>query len=137
VCPTATHENEPGLPVQTLYGPTELKERQRRAMEVYELRDSGAWAAHCWGGTRALDVLKHPVTDEFMKKNTPFWLQREARFWRDTVPEQIRKDTLRLIEKHGWHTRTLYPVPGGPVTERDREAARSVWGHYENGQVNL
>lgn len=42
---------------------------------------------HLWGGTRARDYLKHPVTDGFIKGCAPHWLKREDNIWKENVPE--------------------------------------------------
>ena len=133
VCKTSTTERIQGLPTQTFYG---LDWAPDRDLEIYEMFDLGqrgaAYTAHVWGGTRALDILKHPVECGFVKKWTPFWLEREARFWRDSVDKDIQEQTLELIRKHGWHTRGC----GTPeVTDRDREAAAFVQSCYANGGV--
>ena len=43
---------------------------------------------HYWGGTRAWDHLKHPVSDNFVKSCSPHWIEREHNIWRSTVPEK-------------------------------------------------
>lgn len=131
VCPTATTHKQPGMPIQTFYGRTDAPESQQ--LEVAGMVDY-AETVHLWGGTRALDIIKHPVTCQFVASNTPFWLEREARFWRDSVPVDIQSQTLGLIRKYGWY----YRGQGTPdITERDREAARMLQGHYANGGVNI
>lgn len=64
---------------------------------------------HYWGGTRAYDFLKHPVTCGFVKGGARWWIERENRIWRETVPEDIRKivhqlaveaNTKEMMEKH-------------------------------------
>lgn len=141
VCPTWTHEREPGLPLQTVYGVTE---GPARGMEADELMARGiegdGWSirdrktVHLWGGTRALDILKHPVECNFVRSNTPFWLAREARFWRDIVPADVQAQTLELIRQHRWHTTS---IDGRPVQERDREAAKFVEQCYLAGGVSI
>lgn len=112
VCPTVTKELHPGLPIETLYG--------------------GGQAAHMWGGTRALDIVKHDVTCEFVRSNTPFWLEREARMWRETVPEAVQKATLALIRQYGWH----YTGQGNDhVTDRDKAAVAYIREYYARGGV--
>ena len=91
-----------------------------------------AETAHLWGGTRALDILKHPVTCQFVKANTPNWLAREARFWRAVVPPDVQAQTLELIRKHGWHTTGQ---GSDHVSDRDREAAAYVRECYTEGGV--
>lgn len=48
------------------------------------------YVTHYWGGTRAWDHLKHPVSDLFVKNCSPLWLDREDVIWRQTVPEHYR-----------------------------------------------
>lgn len=124
-----THVNN--VPVQTIYG-TLMPDPQRQ-LEALELFGNGE-SVHLWGGTRALDILKHPVTCQFVKKNTPIWLAREARFWKHVVPEDIQKQTLELIRKYGWH----YRGQGSDhISDRDREAAKYVQECYEAGGVEF
>lgn len=127
VCPTMTTQTH--LPLQTLYGST--MPDPRRQLEAVELFGN-AETAHMWGGTRALDILKHPVTCEFVKSNTPMWLAREARFWRSVVPESIQRKTLDLIREHGWH---ITGQGSDHVSDRDREAADYVRRCYAQGGV--
>lgn len=129
VCPTLTTQRGDGLPLQTLYG-TSMPDPQRQ-LEAVEMFGN-AETVHLWGGTRALDILKHPVTCNFVKSNTPEWLAREARFWRHVVPEDIRKVTLDLIRHYGWHTTGQ---GSDHVSQRDREAAEYVKMCYEAGGV--
>jgi hypothetical protein len=127
VCPSRTHERQPGFPVQTVYGWSSGGEMPVQRM-VYE----GVMAVHFWGGTRALDILKHPVTCEFVKAHTPYWLEREARLWREHVPRDVQERTLELIKEYGWHIRGQ----GTPdVTDRDREAAAFARECYRAGGV--
>ena len=130
VCPTATYESQPGLPLHTIYGTLQT---ERRSLDFGELRAvPGAQTAHMWGGTRALDILKHAVECNFVRSNTPMWLAREARFWRDIVPADVQAQTLELIRKYGWH----YRGQGTPqTTDRDREAAAFVRDCYKAGGV--
>ena len=131
ICPTLTTHRIDGLPLQTMYGSTMPDpQRQLEAVELF----GNAYTAHMWGGTRALDILKHDVTCGFVKTNTPMWLAREARFWKQVVPLEAQEQILELIRKHGWHiTGQGNNVPGG--NERDREAARFVRECYREGQV--
>lgn len=129
VCQSMTTHREPGMPLQTLYG-AKMPDPQRQ-LEAVELFGN-AETAHMWGGTRALDILKHPVTCEFVKANTPMWLAREARFWREVVPADVQAQTLDLIRKYGWH----YTGQGSDhVSDRDREAAEYVRMCYRQGGV--
>lgn len=122
-----THINN--VPVQTFYGATMPDpQRQLEAVEMF----GNAETVHLWGGTRALDIIKHPVTCQFVKHNTPIWLAREARFWKHVVPEHIQQQTLELIRKHGWH---ITGQGTDHVTDRDREAAEYVKQCYEAGGV--
>lgn len=131
VCPTMTTNRSDNLPLQTLYGSTMPDPlRQLEACELF----GNAEAAHMWGGTRALDILKHPVTCQFVKSNTPMWLAREARYWREVVPQDVQAQTLDLIRKHGWHiTGQSNDVPGG--NERDRAAVEYIRECYAAGGV--
>lgn len=130
VAPTLTtkrHGDE--LPLQTLYGSTMPDpQRQLEAVELF----GNAYTAHMWGGTRALDIIKHLVTCNFVKSNTLYWLAREARYWREVVPPDVQSQTLDLIRKYGWH----YTGQGSDhVSERDHEAAAFVKECYEAGGV--
>lgn len=129
VCPTMTTKRDDHLPLQTLYGSTMPDpNRQLEAIELF----GNAETAHMWGGTRALDILKHPVTCQFVQANTPMWLAREARFWRQVVPEAIQQQTLALIRKYGWH---ITGQGSDYVSDRDREAAEYVRSCYKEGGV--
>lgn len=127
VCSTMT--TDIGVPLQTLYG-THMPDplRQLEAVELF----GNARTAHLWGGTRALDILKHPVTCQFVRGNTPMWLAREARYWREVVPTDVQAETLDLIRKHGWH---ITGQGSDHVSERDREAAEYVRQCYAAGGV--
>ena len=128
VCPYLTTDIN-NLPLQTLYGATiPDPQRQLEAVEMF----GKAETAHLWGGTRALDILKHPVTCQFVKSHTPEWLAREARFWRHVVPSDIQTQTLDLIRKWGWH---ITGQGTDYVSDRDREAAVFVKECYEHGGV--
>lgn len=129
VCPTLTTKRADDLPLQTLYGTT--MPDPGRQLEAWELFGA-AETAHLWGGTRALDILKHPVTCQFVKGNTPMWLAREARFWREVVPPDVQTRTLELIVEYGLHTTGQGT---DHVTERDREAAEFVRQCYTQGGV--
>jgi hypothetical protein len=129
VCPTLTTKRDDNLPLQTPYGTTMPDpQRQLEAVEMF----GNAETVHLWGGTRALDILKHPVTCQFVKSNTPMWLAREARFWRATVPLGIQARTLELISQHGWH---ITGQGSDHVSDRDREAAEFVRACYKEGGV--
>ncbi len=129
VCPSLTTKRNDDLPLQSLYGDNLHDHgRQLEAVELF----GNAETAHLWGGTRALDILKHPVTCNFVKSNTPMWLAREARFWKHTVPPDIQVATLDLIRKYGWHTTGQ---GSDHVSERDREAAEFVRQCYIEGGI--
>jgi hypothetical protein len=129
ICPTLTTHREDRLPLQTMYGGSMHDPlRQLEAVEMF----GNAETAHVWGGTRALDIIKHPVTCQFVKSNTPGWLAREARFWREVVPPEIQSKTLDMIRKYGWHTTGQ---GADHVSDRDREAAEFVKTCYEAGGV--
>lgn len=129
VCPTLTTKRDDGLPLQTLYGSSMPDPgRQLNAEELF----GNCYAAHLWGGTRALDIVKHEVTCTFVRSNTPFWLEREARYWRSVVPTSIQAVTRALISKYGWH----YKGAGTPdITDRDREAVALLQDCYALGGV--
>lgn len=128
VCPSLTTSVN-NVPVQSMYGATMPDPlRQLEAVELF----GNAETVHLWGGTRALDILKHPVTCEFVKANTPIWLAREARFWKQTVPPEVQRQTLDLIRKHSWH---ITGQGSDHVSDRDREAAQYVKECYEGGGV--
>ena len=130
VCPTMTTKREDGLPLQTLYGST-MPDPQRQ-LEAVELFGNCA-SAHMWGGTRALDIIKHEVTCNFVKSNTAFWLEREARYWKAVVPADIQANTLNLIRKYGWY----HKGAGTPdVTERDHAAVALLRECYARGGVS-
>ncbi len=128
VCPTLT-TNINNVPVQTFYGSVMPDpQRQLEAVEMF----GNAETVHLWGGTRALDIIKHDVTCEFVKSNTPNWLAREARFWKAVVSQDVQQQTLDLIRKYGWH----YTGQGNDhVTQRDRNAAEYVRDCYRLGGV--
>lgn len=129
VCPSLTTHLHAGLPIQTLYGSSMPDpQRQLEAVELF----GNAETAHMWGGTRALDILKHPVTCQFVKANTPMWLAREARFWKHVVPKDVQEQTLDLIRKWGWH---ITGQGTDHITDRDREAAVFVKECYKAGWV--
>lgn len=143
VCPSLTSFREDRLPLQSMYGPCMVMDaitgspeglhqpdpqRQLEAVELF----GNAQTVHLWGGTRALDILKHPVTCEFVKANTPMWLAREARFWKHVVPQEIQERTLRLIRRYGWH---ITGQGSDHVSERDKEAANYVRQCYALGGV--
>jgi len=131
VCSTLTTKRHDDLPLQTLYGST--MPDPRRQLEAAELFGN-AYATHLWGGTRALDIIKHDVTCQFVKSNTPMWLAREARFWKAVVPSDVQAQTLDLIRHYGWHiTGQGNSVSGG--NERDRAAAEYVRQCYAKGGV--
>ncbi len=75
---------EPGLPEGTYYG-----------------GKADPYFMHWWGGTRAYDFLKHPVTDNFVLTKSRGWLAREDRIWRSRVPEELRAPVHDLICEAG------------------------------------
>ena len=100
------------IPVGTFYG-----------------EDPDFYLVHLWGGTRALDLLKHLVSDPTVLNNMEFWLKREAEIWKQIVPKEQQEVTLRLIKEKGWFNRLM--------TEREEAAVRTVMGHYEKGGLIL
>lgn len=130
VLPTSTVYRCEGLPIQTLYGSVDPLISSQ--LSPQELVESGAYSVHLWGGTRALDILKHDVSDPFVVNNTPYWLAREARFWKEIVPQSAQQQILDLIRKYGWHTTG---ANGAPTSERDNRAAEYVRNCYREGGV--
>lgn len=132
ICPTVTsrmYDPWGPLPLQTMYGVTEDPDRQ---LTPQELLDSPAKTTHMWGGTRALDIIKHGVTDAYINKYSSYWLVREAKFWKAFVPQNIQGQTLELIRKYGWH----YRGQGTPnVTDRDKNAVEYVRSCYRGAGV--
>ncbi len=133
ICPTQTTKVPASTggerPVHTLYGVHFGLGREATYDEMLEM---GAETVHLWGGTRALDILKHDVSDPFISAHTPMWLAREARFWNAVVPPDVRARTLELIVQYGWH----YRGQGTPdITQRDRDAAEFVRACYREGGV--
>lgn len=88
-----------------------------------------AYTVHLWGGTRALDLLKHEVSDPTVLNNMTWWLAREARYWKAIVPPDIQEATLALIRKHGWYAR--------PMTDRDLAAVATIQAAYAEGGIVL
>lgn len=130
ICPYMTTEVG-GLPVQSLYGQSMPNpQRQLEAEEMF----GNAETVHLWGGTRALDILKHPVTCQFVRKHTPGWLAREARFWRQVVPPDVQEATIDLIRRRGWY---ITGQGSDRVSDRDREAEAFVKECYATGGVVL
>jgi hypothetical protein len=129
VCNTA-HTEVDGCPVHTIYGQSQQNAPQV-SLELEQLWHTG-YAAHLWGGTRALDIIKHDVTDQFVKSHISQWCQREARFWKQAVPEEIQEQTIELIRQYGWHTKGL----GTPeTTDRDRAAGKQAEAEYAKAGV--
>lgn len=143
VCPTTTLHKTAGFPVETTYGQN-IRYGESLAfacavdpesqVSYFSLNKQIWYTVHLWGGTRALDIIKHPVTCEFVKSNTPYWLEREARFWRAMVPLDVQEQTLELIRTWGWHYRGQ---GGDTVSARDREAAKYVQECYAKGGVEI
>lgn len=132
VCQTVTTRiNE--APAQTMYGDGIL-DPQKRLEPDELLNTTQCYTAHMWGGTRALDILKHEVNDVGIKQLTPEWLEREARFWRHIVPADVQSQTLDLIRKHGWfYTGQGNSIEGG--NQRDKDAAEYIRECYKKGGV--
>lgn len=134
ICRTLTTEIN-GVPVQTLYG-TAMPNAWRQ-LETNEMFGK-AQTVHLWGGTRALDIIKHDVTCQFVKSNTPRWLGREARFWRQVVPPHVQAQTLDLMRQCERETGSAFHLTGQgtpDVTDRDRKAAQFVKECYNAGGV--
>ena len=91
--------------------------------------DGNFQIVHLWGGTRALDLLKHPISDPTVTHNMGFWLEREAEIWCQIVPKERRDITLKLIKDDGWYNR--------PMTDREIEAIKVIQGYYEKGGIEF
>lgn len=99
------------IPTGTFYGP-----------EPYYL-------VHAWGGTRALDILKHPVSDPTVINHMGYWLMREAKVFQEVVPEEVQADVISIIKKHGWFNRAM--------TEREIGAVKTIEDHYRKGGIEI
>lgn len=87
------------------------------------------YIVHTWGGTRALDILKHPVSDPTVNNNMGFWLEREAEVFRTVVPTDIQDKVIDKFNEVGWYNRLM--------SDREKEASRLINGHYRRGGINL
>ena len=56
---------------------------------------------HFWGGTRAWDHLKHPVSDMFVKGCSPQWLDREHNVWMRVVSSENREIVEEIYQELG------------------------------------
>lgn len=56
---------------------------------------------HFWGGTRAWDHLKHPVSDRFVKGCSPQWLDREHYVWQNVVPNEHKAIVTEIYSELG------------------------------------
>jgi hypothetical protein len=137
-CPTHTAWRLPGWPFQTLYGVSDAPNREH---ELSELLGGDAYAAHFWLGTGSLNILKHPIGEEH-DKYMRYGLPREGRFWMQGVDSDIRKDTLALIKKHGWHSGSkridlYHDRDHSTLLEEDRQAAALVESIYREAGVPI
>jgi len=107
-------DSERQIPIGTFYTDSTIEE---------------ANTVHLWGGTRALDILKHPVSDPTVLNNFEYWLEREARYWKMVVDPKIQAETIELIKKHGWYNRDM--------TERGAQAVRQIHAAYAKGGVSI
>ena len=124
---------EDGTICGTLYGRDKQSEPLNRVLTFAEM-EGCCYAAHTWGSTRALDIVKHAVSDQFVAGHTHFWLKREAAYWLEVVPQEIREQTLELVRQHGWH----YPGQGvSPDEARNKEAAEWVNSIYREGGIAI
>lgn len=133
LCENTTVWKRDGLPVGTYYGhgggtPPDVN------LQINQMWGL-AYIVHLWGGTRALDIIKHKVpADDFVAQTMSFWLNREATFWLQSVPEDVQKRTIELIKQYGWH----YKGQGTPdTTDRDREAAKLVESYYRQAGIPI
>jgi hypothetical protein len=128
--PNAVAASPPGLPTGTFYGMD--GPAPARNQEIGEMWGTAA-TVHLWAGSRILRVIKHSIDwDQLLVGNASFWLQREARFWRDTVDRDIQEQTLALIRKWGWH---LKGFETAAITQRDRDAVVFVHANYAKAGV--
>jgi hypothetical protein len=131
-CRTETVERSHHWPVQTLYG---IAPRNYEAeLETLLAAPNGACAAHFWLGTGALNILKHNDIDPASEKYRAFALPREARFWRQAVPADVQEETLKLIRKYGWYTKSLR---GPEICAEDRKAVQVIQEYYRQGGVEI
>ena len=103
---------EKGITVGTFYGES----------DNYQI-------VHLWGGSRAYDILKHPVSDPTVSNNCKYWIEREAEIWCQIVPQERKERTLDLIRKNGWYSR--------PMTIREEEAVKIITEYLINGGIEL
>lgn len=138
VCETHTYYRKEGMPVQTIYGVKENPTSLVGELSLDQMVTKGGQAVHLWGGTRALDIIKHDVTCSFVKENTPYWLEREARLWREIVPADVQAQTLELMRRAEAETGSAFHITGqghDHVTQRDKDAAQFVRSCYRAGGV--
>jgi hypothetical protein len=127
---TFTFEHHPGFPLQTLYG----HGKNDREYQLDELLGGPSYASHFWCGTRGLNILKHDYDDSFEEAFASFMLQREARFWRQVVPDDIQRQTLALVQSHGFMTASKRQAK---ITAEDRNAEAYVVECYRKGGLDI
>lgn len=115
------------IPLGTFYGVDPAL-----GLDYNQCRDA-CWAVHFWGGTRSLDYTNPRggnLTDPAIVGNMAFWTEREAGWWLGYVPEDVRADTLKLIQQHGWMTVPLRP-------DAPPDAIEQLQSWYRRGGVNF
>lgn len=55
-----------------------------------------AWWAHYWAGTVSHNWEVMPIRERWQRLALPYWIEREDRLWRETVPEAICRQTIEL-----------------------------------------
>lgn len=127
ICPSRTiRDDARGIPLGTFYGVDPAL-----PMGYNECRDA-CWAVHFWGGTRAQDMVNlqgGSLTDPAIISNIGFWLEREAGWWMNQVPADVRAETLNLIREYGWVRKVR------PDARPDSLTRMKAW--YKAGGVDL
>lgn len=86
-------------------------------------------AVHLWAGTRALDLLKHSVTDPAVYNNMFWWMDREAKLWLRTVDKDVQAKTVKMVRELGWYTRAM--------DDREREAVTRINHGYREAGIPI
>lgn len=88
-----------------------------------------SYLVHLWGGTRALDLLKHEISDPTVINNMEYWLRREGLYWKLVVPKDVQKNTIKLIKKYGWYTKQ--------PSDREKKAVECIESIYRKVGINV
>lgn len=128
ICPARIiYDGGRGIPLGMFYGV-----EQESGLDYNQCRNA-CWAVHFFGGTRAWDFLNPRggnLSDAAIVNNMAFWIEREAGWWLNVVPEDVRVDTLKLIKKYGWTS-----APARPDAPPDAVAKIEEW--CRRGGVSL